>query len=59
VLQLIAHGFSNQEIAQDLTLSINTVKRHASNIFIKLEANNRTQAVDLARSFGLLASEPS
>jgi LuxR family maltose regulon positive regulatory protein len=55
VLQLLAHGSSNQEIAQQLTLSINTVKRHTSNILAKLEAKNRTQAVNQARSLGLLA----
>jgi LuxR family maltose regulon positive regulatory protein len=57
VLQLIAQGASNQEIAQQLTISINTVKGHTSNILMKLEASNRTQAVNLALSLGLLTLE--
>jgi LuxR family maltose regulon positive regulatory protein len=59
VLQLIARGASNQEIAEELVLAVNTVKRHVSNIIAKLESANRTQAVAQARALGLLADEPS
>jgi ATP/maltotriose-dependent transcriptional regulator MalT len=54
VLQLIADGATNQEIANELVLAINTVKKHISNIYGKLGANNRVQAVAQARHLGLL-----
>ncbi len=53
VLELIVKGASNQEIADQLFLSVSTVKTHISNIFLKLEVNRRTQAVQKARSWGL------
>ena len=55
VLLLIAQGLSNQEIAAHLFLSLNTVKTHASNVFAKLEAQRRTQAIQKAKELGLLA----
>lgn len=58
VLRLMVRGDSNQEIAATLVLSIDTIKRHVSNIFSKLEAKNRVQAVARARAFGLLSNEP-
>ena len=54
VLQLIADGLSNQEIAASLVLSLNTVKWHTSNIYGKLGVKNRTQAVAQARSLDIL-----
>jgi LuxR family maltose regulon positive regulatory protein len=54
VLQLIAEGLSNREIAQRLFISLSTVKRHNANIYGKLAVNNRTQAVARARHLGLL-----
>jgi ATP/maltotriose-dependent transcriptional regulator MalT len=54
VLKLVAQGLSNQEIAQALVLSVGTVKRHLSNIFAKLHAHNRLQAVVQARQLGML-----
>lgn len=54
VLQLIANGYSNREIAGMLVVGIGTVKTHANNIFGKLNAANRTQAVRNAREAGLL-----
>jgi LuxR family maltose regulon positive regulatory protein len=54
VLGLIAEGKSNQEISAELYLALNTVKRHAFNIYAKLEAKKRTQAVSKARQLGLL-----
>lgn len=55
VLRLIADGKSNQEISSQLYLAINTTKRHAYNIFAKLEVCKRTQAVMRARQLGLIA----
>ena len=57
VLQLMAQGSTNQEIARALTLANETIKRHVSNIISKLEACNRTQAVMRAYSLGLLSRE--
>ena len=55
VLHLLAQGASNQEIAKELVVTVDTVKRHVSNILSKLGANNRTQAVNQARELGLLS----
>jgi LuxR family maltose regulon positive regulatory protein len=57
VLLWLAQGASNQEIAHNLVISLDTAKRHVSNILSKLEAKNRTQAVARARSLGLLEEE--
>ncbi len=54
VLELVAQGLSNREIAQVLVLSVDTVKRHMSNIFSKLNVHSRIQAVVQARSLGML-----
>ena len=54
VLQLIAKGFTNQEIATQLYISLNTVKVHTRNINGKLGAKNRTGAVVRARTLGIL-----
>jgi len=54
VLQCIAEGLSNREIAQRLLISLHTVKWHTSNIYGKLAVKNRTQAVARARTLGLL-----
>jgi len=53
VLKLIEAGCSNQEIAAQLVISIPTVKRHISNIYAKLGATSRTQAVALGRELRL------
>ena len=55
VVRELAHGASNQEIAARLVLSVETVKRHVYNIFLKLGVNNRTQAVIRAQYLGLLS----
>ncbi len=55
VLSLIAAGQSNQEIAEQLCLALNTVKRHAYNIYAKLDVRKRTQAVSKARQLGLIS----
>lgn len=54
VLELIARGHSYQEIAAQLSVSLSTVKTHASNIFSKMDVQRRTQAVMLAQKTGLL-----
>jgi LuxR family maltose regulon positive regulatory protein len=54
VLSLIAAGKSNQEIAEQLYLALNTVKRHASNIYDRLGVKKRTEAIAKARSLGLI-----
>jgi len=56
VLQLIAEGLSNPEIASRLYLSLNTVKVHSRNIYGKLGVHNRMQAVARARALGILPS---
>ncbi len=55
VLSELAQGASNQEIADRLVITVDTVKRHVSNILGKLEVSNHTQAVARARSLGLLS----
>ena len=55
VLQLMAEGLSNKEMAERMFVSENTVKTHASRVFDKLGASRRTQAVQLAKGQGLLA----
>ncbi len=55
VLQLISAGLSNQEIADRLFVSVNTVKTHVANIFLKLEVSRRTQAVQKGKEIGILA----
>ena len=54
ILELIANGMSNREIAEKLYVSENTVKTHSSRVFDKLGARRRTQAVQLGKEFGLL-----
>jgi len=54
VLLLVAEGYSNTEIAGKLYLSVGTVKRHIANVFIKLGAESRTQAIAIARDYNLL-----
>jgi LuxR family maltose regulon positive regulatory protein len=57
VLALIAQGFSNDEIAGQLYISLSTVKGHTTNIFGKLNVHNRTQAVSQARRLGLVPQD--
>jgi len=57
VLEFLAQGASNLEIAQGLVIAVDTVKRHVSHIFAKLGVQNRVQAVRQARKLGLLDEE--
>lgn len=54
VLQLLCEGMSNKEMAQKLFLSENTIKTHLSNLYLKLNVERRTQAVQVALSLGLM-----
>jgi LuxR family transcriptional regulator, maltose regulon positive regulatory protein len=54
VLRLLATGAPNRAIAKQLVVTLDTVKRHLSHLFAKLEVANRTQAVTRARELGLL-----
>jgi len=57
VLQLLAAGASNQEIATALVVAPGTVKLHVSHILSKLEVHSRTRAILCARELGLLPDE--
>jgi ATP/maltotriose-dependent transcriptional regulator MalT len=54
ILEAIAAGLSNREIAEKLFVSENTVKTHAARLFDKLSARRRTQAIQLAKEAGLI-----
>lgn len=54
ILELIAEGLSNREIADKLFVSENTVKTHSSRLFDKLSAKRRTQAVQIGKEIGLI-----
>ena len=54
VLELVADGRSNKEIARLLVISPETVKSHLENVFAKLAVQRRTQAISLAKDLGLV-----
>jgi LuxR family maltose regulon positive regulatory protein len=54
VLTLMASGRPNRAIAEELFITVDTVKRHVTHLFDKLGVSNRTQAVARARELGLL-----
>lgn len=54
VLMLMAKGLSNQEIADRLFVSLNTVKTHTSSLFVKLDVKRRTQAIQKAKELHLI-----
>ena len=54
VLQLMAQGLSNQEIASALYVSLNTIKTHSSKLFEKMDVKRRTQAIEQAKRSGLI-----
>ena len=55
VLQYLAEGLSNREIAQKMTVSLSTVKTHTRNIYGKLGVNSRTQAIAQAKIWGIIS----
>jgi len=54
VLQLLAKGHSNQEIADSLYLSLSTIKTHVSNLYAKMGVKRRTQAVEKAKRLNII-----
>jgi NarL family two-component system response regulator LiaR len=54
VLQLMSEGLSNNEIAERLFVSLNTIKTHSSNLFVKLDVKRRTQAIEKGRKLLLI-----
>jgi DNA-binding CsgD family transcriptional regulator len=54
VLQLMAVGKSNQEIADNLFVSLNTIKTHSSRLFEKMEVKRRTQAIELGKKLSII-----
>lgn len=54
VLEMIAKGHTNQEVADKLFVSHNTIKTHLSNLFAKLDVNRRTQAIQRAKELNIL-----
>lgn len=54
VLQLMAGGLSNRQIAERLFVSLNTIKTHTSNLFLKLEVERRTQAIEKGKRLSLI-----
>lgn len=54
ILELMADGLSNREIAERIFVSENTVKTHSSRLFDKLSARRRTQAVQIGKQLGLI-----
>jgi DNA-binding NarL/FixJ family response regulator len=58
VLELVAMGYSNREIAEKLVVSVNTVRTHLQSLSLKLEASGRTRMLAKARQVGLLEPRP-
>lgn len=54
VLEWMARGLTNQEIADKLFVSLNTIKTHTSNLFLKLEVSRRTQAIQKGKELRLI-----
>ncbi|WP_179957771.1 response regulator transcription factor [Exilibacterium tricleocarpae] len=54
ILRLLAHGYTNKEMAAALKLSPNTIKTHLKNLYTKLQVTNRTQAAAEAKLLNLL-----
>jgi LuxR family maltose regulon positive regulatory protein len=58
ILHFIAAGLSRKEIAAQLVVSLNTIKTHTQNLYGKLQAHSRKQAICHAQQFGLLTTNP-
>ena len=59
VLRLVAQGASNQQMAEDLSVSVNTIKTHMRNILSKLQLDNRTQVATYAVQTGFMSTPQS
>src|SRR5690606_21771895 len=55
VLQLLAKGYSNADIANNLFLSVSTIKTHVSNLLIKMDVKSRTQTIEKAKRLKIIA----
>ncbi|MBB5437650.1 DNA-binding CsgD family transcriptional regulator [Pedobacter sp. AK017] len=55
ILQLLAKGHSNAEIAGDLFISLSTVKTHVSNLFVKMNVKSRTKALEKAKRLKIIS----
>ena len=58
IIQLAAKGFSSPEVAEMLGISVNSVKTHFRHIFEKMDVSDRTEAVTLAISRGIIENYP-
>jgi LuxR family maltose regulon positive regulatory protein len=58
ILELVAQGQSNKEIARTLGISPETVKTHLENVYVKLAVERRAQAIARAKDLALLATQP-
>lgn len=54
VLQLLAKGHTNAEIAETLFLSLSTIKTHVSNLYVKMDVQRRTQAIEKAKRLKII-----
>ena len=54
VLQLLTKGYSNADIANNLFLSVSTVKTHVSNLFLKMDVKSRTQTIEKAKRLKII-----
>jgi DNA-binding CsgD family transcriptional regulator len=55
ILQLLSKGYSNNQVAETLFLSLSTIKTHTSNLYFKLDVKNRMQAVERSKQLGIIA----
>jgi len=54
ILQLLAKGYSNKDISENLFLSISTIKTHVSNLYVKMDIKSRTQAIEKAKRLKII-----
>lgn len=54
VLQLLARGYSNARMAENLFLSLSTIKTHVSNLYLKMDVKSRTQALEKAKRLRII-----
>lgn len=54
ILQLLAKGYSNADLAGNLFLSLSTIKTHVSNLYFKMDVKSRTQAIEKAKRLNII-----